>query len=100
MIRGQRLTSLGSGREKGNLDLLLPQLVGKLGDGIPGTFANGFLVLSEIIDEVYLSSGIDSDLITGANAETRVISRAKVHDAFAGCRVGLLVEGALYGKAF
>lgn len=41
-----------------------------------------------------LASGINGDLVPGANTKARVVSGTKVHDAFPCRGVGLLIEGA------
>lgn len=40
-----------------------------------------------------LSSLVDSDLVAGADAQTRVVVGAVVHKTLASGRVGLLIEG-------
>lgn len=44
------------------------------------------------------SGSVNGDLVAGANAETRVVSGAKVHDTFTRGRVGLLVQRAVDGE--
>lgn len=45
-----------------------------------------------------LPTGIDSDLVPGGNGQARVVSRAVVHETFAGSRIGLLIDCALEGN--
>lgn len=92
------LTSLRGGREETNLDLLLAKLVSEPGNGFPGTAANGFLVLLEVINQMNLPSSVDGDLVAGPDAQTGVVVRAKVHETFASSRVCLFVDGARDGK--
>lgn len=92
------LTSLGSGREETNLDFLLAELVSKPGDGFPGAAADGVPVRIKVINKVDLASSVNSDLVAGANAQTRAVVRAKVHETFASRRISLLINGTWDGK--
>lgn len=109
---GRTRTSLRGGREETNLNLFLAKLIGELGDCAPGTKyrsipsnallkgvydipgTNSLAILVDIIDKMDLSSSVDGDLIPGTDAETRVVTRAEVHDTLASSRVGLFVKGA------
>ena len=42
-----------------------------------------------------LSPGVDSNLVTGSDGQTRVVSGTVVHETFAGRRISLLVNCAL-----
>lgn len=92
------LTALGRRREEADLDLLLAQLVRELDDRVPRALAYRPAVLVEVVDEVDLATRVDRDLVARADAQARVVPRAKVHDALARGRVRLLVDGARDGE--
>lgn len=86
--------TLWCAREKPNLYLLFPQLVGKLCHSSPRPGADGLLIIFQIIQQMDLATCIDSDLITGADGETRVIVGAEEHQTLARSRVCLFIQGA------
>ena len=59
----------------------------------------GFFVFIQIIEEMDLPSGIDGNLIAGADRKTRVVIGAIIHQAFADGGVRLLVQGARNGES-
>ena len=59
---------------------------------------DGLPVLLEVIEQVNLASGVDGDLIARRDAETRIVVRAEVHDAFACGRISLFVNRARNGE--
>jgi len=59
------------------------KFIGKLNDSIPSTFTDRVAISIKIVYEVYLSSSIDSDLISGTDGQSWVITRAIVHERFA-----------------
>lgn len=69
----QLRTSLGSRREETNLDFLLAELVGEPSDSFPGTAADRVSIRIEVINEVNFSSGVNSNLVARANAQSRVV---------------------------
>jgi len=74
---------------------LVTELVGHLDNAVPGTLPNGLSVFLEIVNEVDLSSSIDSDLIPGSDGQTRVVSRTIVHETFSSSGISLFVDCAL-----
>lgn len=85
------LTSLRGRREEAYPDLILSQLVCESDDGVPRPWTNRCPVFIKIIDEVDLPTGIDGNLVTRTNAQTWIVTGAKVHDAFTSSGIGLLV---------
>jgi len=89
---------LWGGREESDLNLFLAEFIGELNDRVPGPGTDGSTVLVQVVDQVDLSTSIDSDLVAGTNGQTRVVARPEVHKALAGGRVSLFVEGARDGE--
>ena len=92
------LTTLGRGREEAHLDLLLAELIRKLDDRVPRSLAHRLAVDVDVVDKVDLATGVDCDLVAGADGQTRVVARAEVHDTLARSRVGLLINRAGNGE--
>jgi len=91
-------TTLRGTREEPDLHLFLPQLIRKFRHSTPRTRTDSVPVLLQIIQKVDLPARVDSDLVTRAYGETRVIAGPEEHDAFAGGGIGLFIEGADYGE--
>lgn len=61
--------------------------------------ADGLSVYLEVIDDVNFATCIHCYLVAGSDSQAGIVVWAKVHESFAGCRVGLFVEGAWNGEA-
>lgn len=93
-----KLTTLGRGREEAYLDLLFAELVCELDDRVPCALADRLAEDIDVVNEVNLASSIDSDLVAGADRQTRIVARTEVHDALACSRVRLFIGVTGDGK--
>ena len=84
-------TALGRAAEKGNLDLVGAQLLGKVGDGGPRARATGVLVILEG-REVGAEASVSLNNAAPADLQKRDERGSEVEDALAGHRVSLLVD--------
>lgn len=91
-------TSLGSGREETNLDFLLPKLISEPSDSFPSAAADRVPVCLQVINKMDFSSGVNSNLVARANAQTWAIVGTKIHETFAGRRISLFIDGPGDGK--